>query len=236
MLQHHIDEIDFQRAILISLVILVHIVNFGNIHPDVKSGVLSFLMPTFLLVTGYLLNVDKTSRKFTTYLLRILLPYIILVTGYMVFSLYLPVRDGIQQLDWHTAFYVLCIHSIGPYWFFRVMLIFGFLCYATFRCLSQQSNSVKLLTFGIVLLFVPYFTPIMTWEQAFYYFLGVVLRMSKANYNKVFFPSCLSVVPPFVDSFYLPTMELEQSAGACHGFLFPLFRLVPQKILSRRTA
>ena len=36
-------------------------------------------MPTFLLVMGYLLNVDKTIRKFTIYLLRILLPYVILI-------------------------------------------------------------------------------------------------------------------------------------------------------------
>lgn len=36
-------------------------------------------MPTFLLVTGYLLNVDKTIRKFTIYLLRNLLPYVILI-------------------------------------------------------------------------------------------------------------------------------------------------------------
>ena len=207
MLQRHIDEIDFQRAILISLVILVHIVNFGNIHPDVKSGVLSFLMPTFLLVTGYLLNVDKPVRKFAIYLLRILLPYAILVTGYMVMSLYLPVRDGIQQLDWHTAFYVLCIHSIGPYWFFRVMLICGFLCYFTFRCLYQQSNYLKLLAYGFVLLLVSYLTPIMNWEQAFYYFFGVVLRMSKANYNKVFFPSCLSVVPLLLILFIAPQWD-----------------------------
>ena len=81
MLQRSIAEIDFQRALLLSPVLLVPIVNFGNIHPDVKSGVLSFLMPTFLLVTGYLLNVDKPVRKFAIYLLRILLPYVIMVTG-----------------------------------------------------------------------------------------------------------------------------------------------------------
>lgn len=207
MLQRHIDEIDFQRAILISLVILVHIVNFGNIHPDVKSGVLSFLMPTFLFVTGYLLHVDKPVRKFAVYLLRILLPYVIMVTGYMVLSLYFPVRDGIQHLDWHTAFSVLCIHSIGPYWFFRVMLIGSFLCYATFRCLSQQSTYVKLVAYGIVLLLVSHFTPVLNWEQAFYFFLGVVLQMSKANYNQVFPPSRLSLIPLLLILFIAPQWD-----------------------------
>lgn len=195
MQKHHINEIDFQRAILISLVILVHIVNFGNIYPNVKSGVLSFLMPTFLLVTGYLLNVNKPVGKFAVYLLKILLPYVILVIGYMVLSLYLPVRDGIQHLDWHTAFYVLCIHSIGPYWFFRVMLICGFLCYTTFCCLRQQSNYVKLVAYGIVLLCVAHFTPVMKWHQAFYFFLGVVLHVSEVDYNKLFVPTSLSAVP-----------------------------------------
>lgn len=223
MQQRHIDEIDFQRAILISLVILVHIVNFGNIHPDVKSGVLSFLMPTFLLVTGYLLNVDKPVRKFAIYLLRILLPYVIMVTGYMVLSLYLPVRDGIQHLDWHTAFYVLCIHSIGPYWFFRVMLIGGFLCYATFRCLSQQTTYVQLVAYGIVLLCVSHFTPIMNWEQAFYYFLGVVLRMSKVNYNKVFFPSSLSFIPLLLILFIAPQWDWSNLLVLVMAFCFLSF-------------
>lgn len=207
MLQRHIDEIDFQRAILISLVILVHIVNFGNIHPDVKGGVLSFLMPTFLFVTGYLLHVDKPVRKFAVYLLRILLPYVIMVTGYMVLSLYFPVRDGIQHLDWHTAFSVLCIHSIGPYWFFRVMLIGSFLCYVTFRCLSQQPTYVKLVAYGIVLLLVSHFTPVLNWEQAFYFFLGVVLQMSKVNYNQVFPPSRLSFIPLLLILFIAPQWD-----------------------------
>lgn len=78
-------------------------------------------MPTFLLVTGYLLNMDKTFRKFTIYLLRILLPYVILVTGYMVLSLYLPVRDDIQQLDWHTAFYVFAFIPL-------VLIVFSASC------------------------------------------------------------------------------------------------------------
>ena len=204
MPKSHIDEIDFQRAILIALVIFVHIVNFGNIHPDVKSGVLSFLMPTFLLVTGYLVNFDKPLKKFAVYLLRILSPYVILVTGYMVLSLYLPVRDGIDHLDWDTAFYVLCIHAIGPYWFFRVMLVCGFLGYATFRCLPGKSGSFKLIAYGIVLLCVSQFTPILNWTHAIFYYIGIVLRVSTVDYNKLFAPSWLAVVPLllllFIDS------------------------------------
>lgn len=109
--------IDFQRAILIILVILVHIVHFGDLHPDVKSSILAFMMPTFLVITGYLVNVHKTIKKFLHYLLKIALPYTIMVLGYMLVSLYLPVRDGITSFDVHTVCRVLFVTSIGPYWF-----------------------------------------------------------------------------------------------------------------------
>lgn len=224
MPKNHIDEIDFQRAILISLVILVHIVNFGNIHPDVKGGILSFLMPTFLMITGYLTNVNKPIGKFAVYLLRILLPYVILVTGYMVLSLYLPVRDGIQQLDWHTAFNVLCIHSIGPYWFFRVMLICAFLCYVTFRCLSpKHSTLTMLMAYGIALLLVCFFTPILNWKHAVYYFMGVALRQSSADYNKLFAPTSLAILPLLLILFIDSHLDLGSLLVIILGYCFLSF-------------
>lgn len=89
----HNNELDFSRAVLIVLVILVHIVNFGSLYPLAKSSILAFMMPTFLFITGYLVNIDKSIKDFLRYLLQIFLPYIIFVMGYAVLSLYLPVRD-----------------------------------------------------------------------------------------------------------------------------------------------
>lgn len=109
------ETIDFVRCILIVLVIIVHIVQFGDKHPAVKEGILSFMMPSFLVVTGYLVNVNKPAKDFGLYILRLLLPYVIMVLGYMAVSLYLPVRDGISAFDAATVYRVLCITSIGPY-------------------------------------------------------------------------------------------------------------------------
>ena len=89
----HNNELDFSIAVLIVLVILVHIVNFGNLYPLAKSSILAFMMPTFLFITGYLVNIDKSIKDFLRYLLQIFLPYIIFVMGYAVLSLYLPVSD-----------------------------------------------------------------------------------------------------------------------------------------------
>lgn len=125
--------LDFIRALLIFLVILVHIVHFGDLHPNVKSMILAFLMPTFLVITGFLVNVEKTISEFCIYLMRIILPYVIMVCGYMVVSIYLPVKDGVQTLDFETFYNVIFITSIGPYWFFKVMILCGACYYLVFN-------------------------------------------------------------------------------------------------------
>ena len=75
-------DIDWIRAILIILMILIHIVSFGNAYPQLKAGILSFMMPTFLIITGYLVNIEKTGKQMRNYLKCLALPYVIMVTGF----------------------------------------------------------------------------------------------------------------------------------------------------------
>jgi fucose 4-O-acetylase-like acetyltransferase len=85
-------DIDWIRAILIILMILIHIVSFGNAYPHLKAGILSFMMPTFLIITGYLVNIEKSPKEMGRYLMCLALPYVIMVTGFSVLSYFMPVR------------------------------------------------------------------------------------------------------------------------------------------------
>ena len=126
------NAIDHQRCQLILLVILVHIVHFGDLYPSVKNGINYFFMPAFLLLTGYLVNIRKSASDFGRYLLRILLPYLIMTTGFAVASLYLPVRGGMELFSWSQLFHIVCVTSIGPYWFLHTMMVCGILYYLAF--------------------------------------------------------------------------------------------------------
>ena len=132
-MKKHNETIDITRCLLIALMVFVHVVNFGDRNPGVKYAILSFMMPTFLVITGYLVNVRKSVGGFLNYLLQLFLPYVIMVSGYMVMSLYLPVRDGITTLDAATVCRVLFVTSIGPYWFLRVMMVCGLCYYLVYR-------------------------------------------------------------------------------------------------------
>lgn len=187
--------IDYIRAVLMALVILVHIVNFGDLYPDVKYSVLAFFMPAFLILTGFLVNVEKNVAKFSLYLVRLILPYTIMVVAFMVMSLYLPVRGGVEDLSPETVCRVLFVTSIGPYWYFRVMIICGALYYLSFMLFRRCSLVSRLSAFATLLILFSYLTPSLGLSSAAYYYIGVLLRHGVKDLSKVMPHSLLPVIP-----------------------------------------
>ncbi len=188
-------EIDFMRAILITLVILVHIVHFGDMYPGVKYGILSFMMPAFLFITGYLVNINKPLKQFAVYILQILLPYAIMSFGYMAVSLYLPVRDGIATFDSATVSRVIFVTSIGPYWFLRVMIVCGIIYYAAFHAFARLSNAARYCIFAGLLILLAELTPLLDIKSAAYYFLGAGVRIFIGDFSKAYVRSLWAVIP-----------------------------------------
>ena len=200
-------DIDFIRAILIMLMILIHIVSFGNMYPHLKAGILSFMMPTFLIITGYLVNIEKTRKQMRKYLMCLALPYAIMVTGFSVLSYFLPVRDGITELSVSQICEKIFVTSIGPYWFIQTMIICGTLYYISFsgtldsahpekktnkECSRSKSITRSLFLFAILLGIVAQ-TPALSPSAAAYYFIGVLIRLSHFEFSKLFRPEPLAM-------------------------------------------
>lgn len=194
-------DLDFIRAVLIMLMILIHIVSFGNAYPHLKAGILSFMMPTFLIITGYLVNIEKSWKQMGKYLLCLALPYVIMVTGFSVLSYFMPVRDGITELSFSQICEKIFVTSIGPYWFIQTMIICGALYYLSFKCIrwdgmrmggQEHCKHNSLVAFSLMLVLVS-LTPALSTTAAAYYFIGVVIRQSKAEFSKIFRPSYLAI-------------------------------------------
>lgn len=190
-------DIDWIRAILIILMILIHIVSFGNAYPQLKAGILSFMMPTFLIITGYLVNIGKNPKEMGRYLMCLALPYVIMVTGFSVLSYFMPVRDGITELSLSQICEKIFVTSIGPYWFIQTMIICGILYYVSFKGetwgkLRQgettMSTTTSLFIFATLLLLLSK-TPALSPSAATYYFIGVVLRQCHIGFDRIFRPS-----------------------------------------------
>lgn len=191
----HDNQIDFFRAVLICLVILVHIVHFGDLYPQFKQSVLAFMMPAFLVITGYLVNVDKTLFQFVRYIFRILLPYVIMVTGFSILSLYLPVRDGPGVLSPEAICRIVFIRSIGPYWFLHVMIVCGIIYYVAFHISGKLGTTAKFCLFASMLIIVSSCTPVLNIKYAAYYFVGVGVRLYVKDFSGIYARSLWSVIP-----------------------------------------
>lgn len=195
-------DIDWIRAILIILMILIHIVSFGNAYPQLKAGILSFMMPTFLIITGYLVNIEKSPKEMGRYLMCLALPYVIMVTGFSVLSYFMPVRDGITELSLSQICEKIFVTSIGPYWFIQTMIICGILYYVSFKgaiwgTLRQgkttMSTTTSLFIFATLLLLQSK-TPALSPSAATYYFIGAVLRQCHIGFDRIFRPSPVALL------------------------------------------
>ena len=195
-------DLDFIRAILIILMILIHIVSFGNAYPQLKAGILSFMMPTFLIITGYLVNIEKSPKEMGRYLMCLALPYVIMVTGFSVLSYFMPVRDGITELSLSQICEKIFVTSIGPYWFIQTMIICGILYYVSFKgaiwgTLRQRkttmSTTTNLFIFATLLLLLSK-TPALSPSAATYYFIGAVLRQCHIGFDRIFRPSPVALL------------------------------------------
>lgn len=155
------NNIDYQRCVLICMVVMIHIVNFSTLYPDVKNFINFFFMQAFLLITGYLVNIRKTYKEFVSYIMKILIPYIIMVTGYAFVSTLLPVRDGVNEFTIPIILNTIFVTSIGPYWFLHTMAICGVIYYLTFNLVGKWSIMGKLCLFATFLMLVSQYTPVL---------------------------------------------------------------------------
>ena len=193
---HRCHEIDFVRFFLIIAVVLVHIVNFGNVYPETKSIILSFLMPTFLLITGYLVNVEKSKKAFATYLTRLFLPYVIMVIGFSVLSFYLPVQDRLTEMSAKAILAKVFVTSIGPYWFLQTMIVCGTIYYTCFRFLRGRLEIISiLLIFYFFLIIIAEHSQSLSVKAIPYYFLGASLRQAHVRFSSFFKASPYAILP-----------------------------------------
>ena len=182
------NNIDYQRCVLICMVVMIHIVNFSTLYPDVKNFINFFFMQAFLLITGYLVNIRKTYKDFASYIMKILIPYIIMVTSYAFVSTLLPVRDGLNEFTIPIILNTIFITSIGPYWFLHTMAICGVIYYLTFNCVGKWSIMSKLCLFATFLMLVSQYTPVLNSTNAAFYFTGVCLRLSEKRLDEIIYP------------------------------------------------
>lgn len=213
-----INELDFLKCVLIILMVMFHLVSFGDKYPELKRFVYTFHMPGFLLLSGYLTNRLKESGKFLRSIRSLFVPYLIMEAGYIFMASILPIREHIDSLTIGSFSDKLFLHPIGPYWFIHTLIICEVIYYLTFKIINKNwsshtvvntynenpDSSEKINFTGIILTGSLFFilslpsVKLLSFSNAFYYLIGATLRTFGFDILKIFYSRSLIVVLPLV--------------------------------------
>lgn len=194
-MQNRIQQLDYLKSIFIILMLLMHLVYFEERFPYAKAVILTFVMPVFLLISGYLANMNKPLTKLARHIKWLAVPYAIMESGYIIMASILPIREHISQLTPNIFAEKLLLHPLGPYWYLHTLIV-CYIAYYAVNTLKQRINTVSLLiVLGISFWLLSDILHIMAMENAIYFLAGAAIRQSGIMFTSFFRPSVLAVIP-----------------------------------------
>lgn len=212
-----IEELDYLKCLFVLLMVAFHLAYFADGYPLLKQWVYTFHMPGFLLISGYLMRVDRPLRKFARTLLWLAVPYLILESSYIVLSSFLPVRDGIDHLTVSTFADKFFVHPLGPYWYLHTLILCGIGYFVIWQ--QKGCNTIsRLILLGFYLAGLS-FVQLVAWDVSLYFLLGIIIRQSKLTFLQVFRPSWLAFIALLWLSCYPETFHKGSLGGLATVYL-----------------
>ena len=212
-----IEELDYLKCLFVLLMVAFHLAYFADGYPLLKQWVYTFHMPGFLLISGYLMRVDRPLRKFARTLLWLAVPYLILESSYIVLSSFLPVRDGIDHLTVSTFADKFFVHPLGPYWYLHTLILCGIGYFIIWQ--QKGCNTIsRLILLGFYLAGLS-FVQLVAWDVSLYFVLGVIIRQSKLSFLQVFRPTWLAFIALLWLSCYPETFHKGSLGGLVTVYL-----------------
>ena len=135
------EELDFLKFVFITLMIASHLTYIGDTYPVAKQLVYTFHMPGFLLVSGYLFNVNKSWLLWENYALDF---HPLRSDGKRIYlnGFATPIREHIDHLTAGVLVDHIFLHPMGPYWYLHTLMICGIFYYIAFRKPKGRFSSV----------------------------------------------------------------------------------------------
>ena len=231
-MEHRIKELDYLKSILILLMVAFHLIYIGDKYPYIKQIVYTFHMPAFLIISGYLTNVQKDIRSFMKKLLWIFIPYLCMETGYVLMSHILPVRENVPEISSNILLHKIFIKPLGPYWYLHTLIICSLLYYLTFRYTRMKTIS-QVILFGLGLFTASYWGGIIVFANAIYFLAGVIIKQSKLPFIRIFQPSLLALVPMILLCCFPDNLNRGVLAGITITYLAIIISLYAHNYLSK---
>lgn len=202
-MKSRVIEIDYLKGVFILLMVLFHIQYIEELYPTLRQAVYTFHMSAFLVISGYLANVNKSPAEFGKSISRLIVPYVLFEILY-VSLLYALRGEGMThviQTDGVYGFSMLMSHVLtrpsGPYWYLHTLIVCMVAYYLVSRC-SRLSRFSRVVVLGVALYLICSLKIGVAWANVWYFLIGVVLSVNGVSFTRVFYPSVIALVPLIV--------------------------------------
>lgn len=188
-----IEGLDYLKGILITLVVLFHLTYFATEYTLAKQFVYTFHMPAFLVISGWLMNIEAPLPRFGRMITKILLPYIVFESGYIVISALKMVAVPIAELNVSTFLYHFFISPVGPYWFLHTLIICA-VVYKLWHTIFASSTSKQAIAMVLTIWVLAQYVHIISFASGCFFIAGAVLRRTNIHITNVLSPNILALI------------------------------------------
>ena len=195
-----IKELDYIKGVMIIFVITFHLVYIENLYPYAKLVAYTFHMPVFLIVSGYLMNINKEWKDFCQTISGLAIPYIAMESGYVVMASLLPINEHIHHLTIVVFINKLLFHPLGPYWYLHMLILCGTTYYIIFRYFHAKELT-RFILMGIVLYLYSHVLGILSFTSSIFFLMGIIMRQCNMDFMRFFQSSSLALVAFLLLSF-----------------------------------
>lgn len=197
-MKERILQLDFLKGVFILLMVTFHLSLIEHTYPVLREAVYTFHMSAFLIISGYLANIEKDGKTFGKGLLRLVVPYIIFEIVYvsMVFLLgkAMHTTNAISELSLQSLISRMALHPSGPYWYIHTLIICTTVYYLIYKVFRQKGMNALLLT-GLTLYVLSLLIAGVGWANIIYFFIGIAIHRSGKSFMTIIPGSLLALIP-----------------------------------------
>ncbi len=196
-MKNRIIELDYLKGVLILIMVVFHLKPIEDGYPLCYAAVYTFHMPAFLIISGYLANVEKSIKEFSWGMMRLLVPYVLFSIVYIVMLFFLGqkmhTKNTIDELSITSVICTVFTHPRGPYWYLHTLIISTWVYYLSYRILMFKKMTALVIT-GVLLYGLTLLHSGLEWSNAMYFLLGIYVFRSGKTFTEMIPPSYLTLL------------------------------------------
>ena len=197
-MKERILQLDYLKGVFILLMVTFHLTLIEQTYPTLRSAVYTFHMAAFLIISGYLANIEKGGKAFGSGMLRLLVPYVIFEAVYILMIYFLGqvmhANHSIEELSVLSFIDRIVEHPSGPYWYLHTLVICTVVYYLVFKVIRLKALSGIILT-GLILFGLTFAVAKLNWENVIYFLIGVYITRCGKAFMEMIPPSLLAILP-----------------------------------------